>query len=188
MIRQSGGEYYNPDEAAATLRQRDPSLSQEAANALAWRLGLRQLERAIESGADYFFETTLGGRSITARLRDALDRGTEVRIWYVGLSTPEMHIERVAARVAAEGHDIPQEAIRRRFDNSRRNVINLLPRLAELKVYDNSELASPTAGQRPTPRLVLHWRDRRIVAPPDLSTAPAWAKPIVAQAIRSSDS
>ena len=155
---------------------------------MAWRLGLRQLERAIERGGDYFFETTLGGRSITARLRDALDRGTQVRIWYVGLSAPEMHIERVAARVAAGGHDIPQEAIRRRFDNSRRNVISLLPHLAELKVYDNSELASPTAGQRPTPRLVLHWRDRRIVAPPDLSTAPAWAKPIVAQAIRSSDS
>jgi predicted ABC-type ATPase len=186
MLRQGGGDYFNPDEAAAVIRQRDPSLSQEAANALGWRLGVRQLDRAIAAGTDYFFETTLGGRTITARLSEALARGHEVRIWYVGLSSPEMHITRVAARVRDGGHDIPEDAIRRRFEHSRRNLVQLLPQLTELKVYDNSQQADPATGDRPTPMLVLHWQGGRLLAPRDVSTTPAWAKPIVAQALKCS--
>jgi predicted ABC-type ATPase len=184
MLRQSGGDYFNPDEVARVLRGRNPALRQAAANALAWNIGLRQLDRAIVERRDYFFETTLGGRTISLRLEHALESGLDVRIWYVGLRSPERHIERVAARVAAGGHDIAEETIRERFDSSLRNVIRLLPNLTELKVFDNSTPADPASDEVPVPQLLLHWCNRQILAPRDLRKTPEWAKPIVAQAIK----
>jgi predicted ABC-type ATPase len=185
LLRESGGEYFNPDEIARTLRARDKALDQTQANGAAWSLGVRQLERALASGHDYFFETTLGGSTIPKLLSQALAARYEVRVWYAGLSTPELHIARVRARVKAGGHAISDEDIRRRFDASRRNLIALLPELTELKLYDNSAEADPKRGKAPEPELVLHWRDGAILAPAKLSRTPAWAKPIVAQAIKS---
>jgi len=184
MIRESGGEYWNPDEAARELRARNPKLEQAEANALAWRLGVAQLDRALREGRDYFFETTLGGETIADRLEQAMEAGHDVRIWYAGLATPEAHLARVAARVRAGGHDIPEADVRRRFDRSRLNLIALLPQLTELKVYDNSTEADPARGRAPAPTLVLHMREGEIVGPRDLRKTPAWAKPIVAAALK----
>lgn len=184
LLRQSGGEYFNPDEIARKLREREPMLTPTEANAVAWRLGVSQLDEALRDGRDYFFETTLGGKTIAARLARALDAGHEVRIWYAGLESPELHLARVAARVLGGGHDIPEQDIRRRFDDSRRNLIALLPRLNELKLFDNSLQADVPGGQAPELKLVLHWRDGEVVAPSDLRATPGWAKPIVAQALK----
>jgi predicted ABC-type ATPase len=184
LLRESGGEYFNPDEAARRIREFDSALAPRAANAQAWALGVRQLDDAIRRRRDYFFETTLGGSTITRRLERALDAGLEVRIWYAGLRTPELHLARVAARVRAGGHDIPEADVRRRFESSRRNLVKLLPRVSELKLYDNSREADPKRGKAPNPKLVLHWVECELVAPADLRGTPDWAKPIVARAIK----
>jgi predicted ABC-type ATPase len=193
MLRESGGDYFNPDEAARKILERRPAIGQTRANAEAWRLGVRQLDRCLRNDRDYFFESTLGGRSIAERLERALAEGNEVRVWYVGLDTPERHVARVAARVATGGHDIPERDIRRRFDESRRNIIRLLPRLTELKVYDNSAEAEPARGETPEPVLVLHLvgstplgvpQRLKLRAPSDLRATPEWAKAIVAQALK----
>ncbi len=116
-------------------------------------------------------------------LERAADAGLHVRIWYGGLATPELHMARVRARVSRGGHDIPEADIRRRFDQSRLNLIRLFRRLAELRVVDNSTEADPAAGVPPRPVLLLHWRRGRILAPPSLRRTPDWAKPILAAAI-----
>src|SRR2546422_5178074 len=51
----------------------------------------------------------------------------------VGLSSAELHIARVRARVAKGGHDIPEPRIRDRYDRSRLNLIHLMARLTELR-------------------------------------------------------
>jgi hypothetical protein len=50
-------------------------------------------------------------------------------------------------------------------------------------MYDNSASADPATGQAPTPVSVLHMLRGRIVGPPDLTAARAWAKPVVAAAL-----
>ena len=154
------------------------------ANGLAWNEGRRLLERAIAARKDFAFETTLGASTIPRLLGEAAEGGAEVWIWFVGLDSPERHLARVRSRVAAGGHDIPEPDIRRRWDHSRQNLVALLPRLARLWLYDNSIEADPASGLRPELRLVLEMRERRIVAPADLSATPAWAKPIVARALQ----
>ena len=184
MIRASGADYFNPDEAARELIAANPGLDQVKANAAAWHQGRRLLERAIRERKDFAFETTLGGSTMPRLLSEAASQGFEVRIWYVGLASPDLHIERVRNRVRAGGHDIPESSIRRRWRHSRLNLVQLLPHLTELRVYDNSSDADPAEGHTPRPVLVWHLDQSEIVGPPDLSLTPEWAKPIVAAALK----
>ena len=170
--------------ATRRLIAANPGLGQHDANAAAWNEGRELLERAIRERLDFAFETTLGGTTMTSLLALAADAGIEVRLWYVGLQTPELHLERVRRRVAKGGHDIPEAAVRRRYDQSRRNLIRLMSRLTELKVFDNSAEGDPDAGIAPAPQLLLHWRAGKVAATAELVETPEWAKPIVAAALK----
>lgn len=183
-LREYGADYFNPDEAARRIRSADPGLTEAEANSAAWHQGKRLLERVIDGRLDFAFESTLGATTIPALLARAASLGIEVRVWYVGLSSPELHIARVRARVAKGGHDIPEADIRRRWETGRLNVIRLLPTLTELRVHDNSGDADPDTGATPVPVLVLHVQRGKIVAPRDLSKTPEWAKPLVGAAMR----
>ncbi len=126
----------------------------------------------------------MGGNTIPALLSSALSAGLEVRVWYVGLSSIELHMARVRARVEKGGHSIPEQKIRERFDRSRLNLVRLLPRLTELLVYDNSHDADPDAGERPEPMLLLHMASGKIIVSCNLQSIPEWAKPILATALK----
>jgi predicted ABC-type ATPase len=184
MFRYKGAEYFNPDEAAFRMLAANPALTCEQANSAAWNEGKRLLERAIDERCNFAFETTLGGRSIAALLEKVPATGIAVRVWYVGLSSSELHIARVRARVKKGGHDIPEARIRERFVSSRWNLIRLLPRLTEIFVYDNSEEADPSSGSVPEPKLILHAIKGKVAATCNLKQAPDWAKPILMAALR----
>lgn len=186
MLRRAGARSFDPDEAARRLRGADPRLGAAEANGLAWHEGRRLLERAITERKSYTFETTLGGRTIPQLLVRATRAGLELRIFYVGLASPEQHVERVRARVARGGHDIPAETIRRRYTRSLESLVRLLPKARETEVLDNSREGDPAAGDRPHPQLLLHLRDGRIEAPPlsELGKTPSWARPVLAQAMK----
>jgi predicted ABC-type ATPase len=109
-------------------------------------------------------------------------------IWFCGLSSPELHIARVEARVVAGGHPIPEEKIRERYSQAQMNLIKLMPHVAYIKVYDNSVEAAAD-GTVPDPILVLEMGNGRVISPaPDdleaLHRAPEWTKPILEAALR----
>jgi predicted ABC-type ATPase len=185
MFREKGADYFNPDEAARRILAANPSTIQEEANIAAWNEGRRLLERAIDERRDFAFETTLGGQTIANLLHKAAASGIEVRVWYVGLRSLELHIARVRARVRKGGHDIPEERIRERYIRSRWNLIQLLPKLAELMVYDNSAEGDPQRGASPKPELILHVESGKVVEMCDARRAPDWAKSILMAALHS---
>jgi len=185
MLIEEGVEYFNPDEAAELIRVANPGITLEASQSAAWDEGRRLLERAINERLDYAFETTLGGRTIPALLEKAMEAGIEVRIWYVGLTNVELHIARVQARVKRGGHDIPEQRIRQRYPRSLLNLIQLMPNLTELRVYDNSLEADPHTGIAPEPRLIVHLNREKLLSVCELASTPAWAKPIVLKALTS---
>jgi predicted ABC-type ATPase len=185
-LLQHGVEYFNPDEAARRILAANPTIIQEDATSAAWHEGKRLLERAITERLNFAFETTLGGNTIPALLERALESGIEVRVWYVGLNTPELHIRRVRSRVERGGHDIPEVKIRERYHRSRLNLVRLLRKLTELRVYDNSEEADPHTGALPEPILILHLDKSKVVNSCDLTTTPEWTKPILLAALKSS--
>jgi len=179
-LRESGADYFNPDEATLRILKANPGISITEANSAAWYEGKRLLERAISERLDFAFETTLGGNTIPDLLKKALSTG----LWFVGLSTPELHIARVRSRVAKGGHDIPEDKIRERYDRSRVKLIELMPAITELRVFDNSVEADPSEGRPPQPTLILHLKNGKIVEMCELGATPDWAKPLLASAIR----
>jgi len=178
-IRTAGGDWYNPDAIAGEMQERFPDRPISEINSAVWHEGRRRLEAAIRDRSDYVFETTLGGQTITNTLFDAIAAGIEVNVWYCGLASPELHIERVAARVARGGHDIPESLIRKRWQGSMRNLCRLAPGLNRLAVYDNSKLLDESG--KPTIRRLLHvYRGEILELDPEM---PDWAKPVAAVAL-----
>ncbi|MCB2034416.1 MAG: hypothetical protein KDF57_14330 [Ottowia sp.] len=186
LLTRAGLAWFNPDAFARELRAAAGG-SVEKANGAAWREGMRRLDAALAGGSSYAFETTLGGRSVPARLAQAA-RTHDVLMWFCGLATPELHLARVQARVAVGGHDIPEAKIRERWQASIANLIALLPHLAEARLFDNS--ASVALGEPvPDPLPVAHFRHGELVWPTadnlaQLRRTPDWAKPVLAAALR----
>jgi predicted ABC-type ATPase len=179
-VRSAGGDYFNPDEVARSLMDADRALSLTEANAQAWKMGFEQLSRAIEEELHYAFETTLGGNSICQLLHEAIDQGREVRIFFCGLTSPELHIERVAARVTKGGHDIPEAKIRERWTGAIHNMLGLIPRCAGVRVFDNSE---PSEGSGPQPVCLFSLVGNNFDSLP-VEPMPEWAKPLASAAIK----
>jgi hypothetical protein len=50
----------------------------------------------------------------------------------------------VRSRVAAGGHGIPEAKIGERYESSPLDLVDLMPKLTELRVFDNSEEAEPS--------------------------------------------
>ena len=186
LLLDEGLDWFNPDRFAAAL-MRELGLGLAEANARAWQHGKSLLETAIVTRSNHAFETTLGGDTIAGLLREA-SKTHDVLMLYCGLASPELHIARVAQRVAHQGHPIADEKIRERWKTSRANLVRLLPVLSHLQVFDNS--ASAPAGEDiPDPELVLELERGRIVFPDVLSrealaAVPRWAQPILEAAIQ----
>jgi predicted ABC-type ATPase len=186
LLERDGLTWFNPDTFARELKAAT-GCDQQAANAHAWQESIRRLDEATAKGLNHAFETTLGGKTVTAKILEAT-KTHDVLIWFCGLSSPELHIARVKARVAAGGHPIPEEKIRERYGQAQLNLIKLMPRVAFISVYDNSAEAAADSTV-PDPLLVLEMEDGEIISPaPDnlkaLQRAPEWAKPILEAALR----
>lgn len=179
MLRRLGLTWFNPDTYTRLLMEQ-VGLSLDQANPMAWQHGLDLLDQAVAAGHSHAFETTLGGATMAQRIA-AASHTHDVLMWFCGLSSVEQHIARVAQRVASGGHAIPEPRIRERWVQAPLHLIELMPHLHELRVFDNS--AEAQAGQAvEDPRLILHLQRGVVqfpVALADLQRTPAWAKPIV---------
>lgn len=187
LLKRAGLGWFNPDTFAREWMTAT-GCRQEEANAVAWEEGLRRLNQALAEGSNHAFETTLGGNTLPARIRQAA-ASHDVLLWYCGLASPELHVARVKARVAVGGHDIPDAKIRERYPAALRNLIALMPWIAHLQVYDNSiEVARGRAI--PDPMLVCEMNAGQLIWPTrlaDLRKTPAWAKSVVEAALARSD-
>ncbi|HHM04658.1 MAG TPA: hypothetical protein ENJ19_02815 [Gammaproteobacteria bacterium] len=127
--------FVNADMIAAGLSP----LSPEREWLTASRLFLREIGQYIAAREDFAFETTLSGRTYLRLVRRLLADGWRVELYYLWLPSIEMSIERVAERVSHGGHDIPREAIVRRYPRSIFNLLNHYAPLCSATVcLDNS--------------------------------------------------
>jgi len=87
---------------------------------------LEQIDRCIQKGESFAFETTLSGRVYIKKIREMQAKGYRVIIYFLKLASVDLAIERVKLRVAEGGHDVPVEDIKRRFNKSCMNFQELL--------------------------------------------------------------
>jgi predicted ABC-type ATPase len=124
----------DPDAIARAI-QVDPNSSSALA---AGRQVLNEAAAYLEAKQSFAVETTLSGHNYLHMMVAARERGFDVALIYVGTSSPEINVARVANRVALGGHDVPEVDIRRRYA---RSLLNLPIAVAQADVsiiFDNS--------------------------------------------------
>lgn len=139
--------FVNADLIAAGLSPFAP----EAAAIQAGRLMLDAISRHVDQGQSFAFETTLSGLGYARHIPQWRTRGFFVELYFLGLPSAEMAVQRVAERVRQGGHQIPEATIRRRFESGKRLLNQVYQRLVDQwAVYDNS-------GDEP---VLLDWSDK----------------------------
>lgn len=104
-------EFVNSDEFAKGLSPFNP----EKASIQASRYMILKVRYLLQRQLDFGIETTLATRTLLKTVRLAQASGYSVTLLYFWLNSPELAIERVAARVETGGHNIPEDTIRRRY-------------------------------------------------------------------------
>lgn len=129
-------EFVNADIIAAQMNPDDV----ESVAISASRMMLTRLKNLAYQKVDFAFETTLAARSFAPFLRQCQTQGYRVNLLYIWLNSTELALSRVTKRVAAGGHNIPQDIIRRRYQRGLNNFFNLYSPLADYWIiFDNSQ-------------------------------------------------
>jgi predicted ABC-type ATPase len=113
--------FVNADTLARGLNAFDP----ESEAIKAGRIMLGHLRELATSRRSFAFVTTLAARTYAGWLAELRRDGYAVHLFYYWLRGPELAIKRVADRVRAGGHHVPDETIRRRYSRSVRNFLEL---------------------------------------------------------------
>jgi predicted ABC-type ATPase len=127
--------FVNADTIARGLNAFDP----ESEAVKAGRIMLEHLTDLATRRRSFSFETTLTARTYAPWLGELRQAGYVVHLFYYWLRSPDLAIRRVADRVRAGGHHVPDETVRRRYALSARNFLELYrPGVTTWQVYDNS--------------------------------------------------
>lgn len=147
-------EFVNADVIAQGLS----AFNAEGAAMQAGRIMLTRLKQLAAARASFAFETTLASRSFAMWIAGLRSVGYDFHLDFFWLPSAEMAVERVALRVRAGGHDVPEETIRRRYARGLTNFFRTyLPLATRWSFYDGSSGAGPrlvASGAQGTPLLV----------------------------------
>ncbi len=127
---------------ADTIAQGLSGLNPKSAALAAGRITLQRLKVLADKQASFAFETTLASRSFAPFLRRLSSYDTT--LLFLFLRTPELAIKRVASRVQAGGHSVPDSTIRRRYVAGLNNLFKLyLSIVNNWAIWDASFLGEP---------------------------------------------
>ncbi len=119
--------FVNADEIARGL----PGYPSRPVDLEAGRLALARMDRLAEIRADFAFETTLASRSLASRVTRLKSAGYFFQLIFLCAPNADFSVQRVASRVSAGGHDVPEETIRRRYRAGLVNFCELYRPLAD---------------------------------------------------------
>lgn len=133
-----GYAYVNADEIA---KARWPADSDAHAYEAA-QVAAETRAHLIAGGRSFIAETVFSHPSKLDLIRSAQEAGYEV-VPHVMLVPEELAVRRVAYRVQAGGHDVPEHKIRERYHRLWRLVAHAISLADRAVVYDNSRSAGP---------------------------------------------
>jgi predicted ABC-type ATPase len=133
-------EYVNAD----TIAQGLSGFAPQGAALEAGKVMLRRLRELAARREDFAFETTLASRSFAPWLRELRRSGCAVHLAFLWLPSADFAVRRVAERVRAGGHGIPEDVIRRRYRGGLQNFFAMYqPLCADWRFLDNSHAGGP---------------------------------------------
>jgi predicted ABC-type ATPase len=133
----------------------------------AGRAAKRAIDEALRERRSFALETTLAGGFALRVMRRAKNLAYEIEFIYIGTSSADINVQRVAARVARGGHPVAEADIRRRYRRSLENLPAALALADRSVLYDNS-------GSLPMVITAIDGFSRK-----EFSPFPAWALHVV---------
>ncbi|MCL2579960.1 MAG: hypothetical protein FWE32_08000 [Oscillospiraceae bacterium] len=128
------------------------------------------IDDCLAKGVSFTQESTLSGMRVERTAKIARGQDYYVRLFYVGLNTPDESIKRIKNRVEKGGHDIPSDDVTRRFNERFEALRRVLPYCDEAALFDNENGFIQVA----------EYRNGEIV--PLVDTRPAWLISLVGEA------
>jgi predicted ABC-type ATPase len=126
--------FLNPDEIARVI-----SAKSETERAIeAGRVVLKYVQDLIAQKRSFALESTLSGSAQLQMIKRAQAAGFMTHLVYVTTDDPAINIDRVAARVARGGHNIPVDDIVRRWHRSIEGLHRYLRLVDTATLIDNS--------------------------------------------------
>lgn len=152
-LKALGGSVWiiNPDLLTAQIAAQEGIALQDA-NLQSVRRIEQWLYASVATYRTIGVETVLSTDKYRKLVLTARQAGYRTRMLYVLLDSAERQIERVRLRVASGGHDVPEDAIRRRRTRSFEQLAWFAREMDDRDVYDNStgvpELAASARERR----------------------------------------
>lgn len=134
----SGTKRLNADEI---LKKEKLDWKKDSDNMKAMRILVDDMKEYFREGISFHHETTLSGseKGHVNRVMAAKEIGYEVKLYYVGLDSAELAIQRVQQRVEKGGHGVSEPVIKKRYDKSLLNLKGLVNIVDEVRIFDNSK-------------------------------------------------
>ena len=129
------GKRVNADEI---LKESGGDWRDTMAQLSAGREAVSRINTCIDTGVSFHQETTLPGPTIIKYVRKAKSVGFVIHLYYVGVDSLQIALDRVHRRVSRGGHGVEDHIIAKRYRALPKNLSELLP-LCDLAVfYDNT--------------------------------------------------
>jgi predicted ABC-type ATPase len=127
------GEYINPDDIAQELEGTYDQRVREAQ-----LIADRRRDVCIQTRRSFTFETVMSHPSKVDVLLRAKQTGFFVQLFFIGTQDPQISADRVAARVAQGGHDVPRDRIAPRWFRTMNQLFIAIESSDRALVFDNT--------------------------------------------------
>ena len=132
-----------------------------------------RINEGLDGNKDFGFESTYSGQSRPEIVERARTLGYETKAVFIRTRRPEINIERVARRSAAQtGHDVPAAEIRRQWRAAEDNLVRTAHAMARIDVIDNSDRKAPSITRIDNGREAAQQGPARTSATPSTKTDP----------------
>jgi predicted ABC-type ATPase len=141
FIAPSGLPFVNADFIAKELAEKGKPVSDDEAA----RLAEQKRQEYVSEKRSFCMETVFSDAAGTKRtfFKDAQAKGYVVLLIFIGLNHVETSRSRVAQRVSAGGHNVPDRKIDGRFPRTFGNLQKALQFVDRAFLFDNSSFAEP---------------------------------------------
>ena len=95
-------------------------------------------QQLLRKGETFTFETVLSHPSKIDFLQQSREQGYKNYLYFICTVDPAINIERVKQRVALGGHDVPEDKIIKRYNDSLDVLASIIPLCHRVYLFDNS--------------------------------------------------
>lgn len=112
--------------------------NEEERNIKGMHIAMQRVEEAIQNKTSFVYETVLSHPSKLDLVQQAKNKGFTIKTVFVYTKDPHINLQRLKARVASGGHDVPAEKVVQRYYRSLENGQLLKALSDEFTEFDNS--------------------------------------------------